>query len=312
MEKKIFLPIIAVIFFIVLISLFSRQSTVQDSVLLFPELEETLEDLDLITILSGESESPTSIKKEKGGWIVLEADGYPADIKKLSVFLRELSQLNVLERKTKKEENHSRLGVSDSLASSARLLTLEPGNFALIIGKDTGESSSFVKVKGDPQVYLTENIFDFEARADFWIDPVIVDIDPAQVQRIDITGAQRESLSISRDGDSGELVLSDQPVKSKLRYETILDGMARMLVNLRLIGVEKQTEVILKNPTETRFLLDSGEALIIKTQRIDGRHLLRLASDEKKRNWLYEISESSFQDLNKEMEDLLLSEGDPN
>ena len=37
---------------------------------------------------------------------------------------------------------------------------------------------------------------------------------------------------------------------------------------------------------------------------------MRLASDEKKRNWLYEISESSFQDLNKEMEDLLLSEGD--
>ena len=48
MEKKILLPIIAVIFFIVLISLFSRQSTVQDSVILFPELEETLEDLDLI------------------------------------------------------------------------------------------------------------------------------------------------------------------------------------------------------------------------------------------------------------------------
>ena len=85
-----------------------------------------------------------------------------------------------------------------------------------------------------------------------------------------------------------------------------------MLVNLRLIGVEKQTEVVLVDATETRFLLDSGEALVIKTQRIDGRHFLRLASDEKKRNWLYEISESNFQDLNKEMDDLLLSEGDSN
>ena len=312
MEKKILIPIIAVIFFIVLISLFSRQSTVQDSVLLFPELEETLEDLDLITIQSGQSESPTSIKKEKGGWIVLEADGYPADIKKLSGFLRELSQLKVLERKTKREENHSRLGVSESSDSPARLLTLSPGNFALIIGKNTGENSSFVKVKGDPQVFLTENIFDFEPGANFWIDPVIVDIDPAQIRRIDISSNQRDSLSISRDGDSGEFVLTERPADSKLRYETILDGMARMLVNLRLIGVEKQTEVVLKNPTETSFLLDSGEALRIKTQRINGRHLLRLASDEKKRDWLYEISESSFQDLNKEREDLLLSEGGNN
>ena len=312
MEKKILIPIIAVIFSLIFVSLFGRPTAEQGFVLLFPDLEDTLEELNLISIQSAQSESSTSIKKEKGGWIVLEADGYPADIKKLSGFLRELSRLKVLERKTKREENHSRLGVSESSDSPARLLTLSPGNFALIIGKDTGENSSFVKVKGDPQVFLTENIFDFEAGVNFWIDPVIVDIDPAQIRRIDISSNQRESLSISRDGDSGELVLSDQPVKSKLRYETILDGMARMLVNLRLIGVEKQTEVILKNPTETRFLLDSGEALIIKTQRIDGRHLLRLGSDEKKRNWLYEISESSFQDLNKEMEDLLLSEGDPN
>ena len=312
MEKKIFISIIAVLFSLVFLSLFGRQSGEQDSVNLFPGLEDTLEDLNLISIQSAQSESPISIQKEKSGWIVLDADGYPADLNKLSGFLRELSQLKVLERKTKKEENHSRLGVSESLGSPSRLLTLEPGNFSLIIGKDSGENSSFVKVKGNPQVYLTENIFDFEARADFWIDPVIVDIDPVQVQRIDISAPQREPLTIFREGDSGEFVLSEQPANSKLRYETILDGMARMLVNLRLIGVDKRTEVVLKDATETRFLLDSGEALIIKTQRIDGRHFLFFESDEKKRNWRYEISESSFQDLNKEMEDLLLSEGGTN
>ena len=88
--------------------------------------------------------------------------------------------------------------------------------------------------------------------------------------------------------------------------------MARMLVNLRLVGVEKQTEVVLKDATETRFLLNSGEELLIKTQGIDGQYFLRLASDEKKRNWLYEISEASFRDLNQEVEDLLLSEGENN
>ena len=194
----------------------------------------------------------------------------------------------------------------------ARLLTLEPGDFAFIIGINAGESGSFVRVKGNSQVYLTENIFDFEARPDSWIDPVIIDVDPERVQRIDINGSKRQSLSVVRDEDSAEFVLFEQPANSKLRYETVLDGMARMSVNLRLVGVEKRTEVVLEDATETRFLLDSGEALIIKTQRIDGKHFLRLTSDEKKRNWLYEISESSFQDLNREMEDLLLSEGDTN
>ena len=55
-------------------------------------------------------------------------------------------------------------------------------------------------------------------------------------------------------------MLPDQPAKSKLRYETILDGVARMLVNLRLIGV-KANRSHFKNPTETRFLLDSEKRL---------------------------------------------------
>ena len=308
MKKKILLSIIAVIFSIVFISLFSRQSTDQDSVLLFPGLEETLEELDLISFQSSQSDSLLTLKKEQEGWIVVEAGGYPADLNKLSGFLRDLSQLRVLERKTKKEQNHPRLGVSDSLASPARLLTIEPGNLALIIGKNAAKIGSFVRVKGNPQVYLTENIFDFEERVDSWIDPVIIDVDPEQVKRIDINSSKRQSLSIFRDEDSDEFVLLEQLPDSNLRYETILDGMARMLVNLRLVGVEKQTDVVLKDATETRFLLKSGEELLIKTQRIDGRHFLRLASDEKKRNWLYEISEASFQDLNKEMEDLLLLE----
>ncbi len=312
MKKKILLSITAVIFSIVLISLFSRQDTDQNSVLFSPRLEETIEELNLISFQSSQSESLLSIKKEQEGWIVIEAGGYPADLNKLSSFLRDLSQLKVLERKTKKEQNHPRLGVTDSLDPPARLLTIEPGNFAFIIGINAGESGSFVRVKGNPQVYLTENIFDFEVIADAWIDPVIINVDPEQVKRIDINSSKRQSLSVFRDRASDEFVLSEQPANSKLRYETVLDGMARMLVNLRLVGVENQTEVVLKDPTETRFLLNSGEELLIKTQRIDGRYFLRLASDEKKRNWLYEISEASFRDLNQEMEDLLLSEGENN
>ena len=306
------LSIILVIFSIGFISFFSRQSTDQDTVLLLPGLEEVLEEVNLISFQSAQPESLLTIKKEPEGWVVIQAGGYPADLNRLSGFFRDLSQLRVLERKTKKEKNHARLGVSDSLGPPARLLTIEPGDFTFIIGTNAGESGSFVRVKGNPQVYLTENIFDFEVRPNSWIDPVIIDVDPKKVQRIDINSSKRPPLSVFRDGDSTEFVLSDQPANSKLRYETILDGMARMLVNLRLVGVEKRTEVVLEDATETRFLLDSGEALIIKTQRIDGRHFLRLASDEKRRDWLYEISESSFQDLNKEMEDLLLSEGDTN
>ena len=306
------LSIILVIFSIGFISFFSRQSTDQDTVLLLPGLEEVLEEVNLISFQSAQPESLLTIKKEPTGWVVIEAGGYPADLNRLSGFFRDLSQLRVLERKTKKEQNHARLGVSDSLGPPARLVTMEPGDFSFIIGKNAGESGSFVRVKGNPQVYLTENIFDFEVRPNSWIDPVIIDVDPEKVQRIDITSSKRPSLSVFREVDSAEFVLSEQPANSKLRYETILDGMARMLVNLRLVGVEKRTELVLKDATETRFLLNSGEELIIKTQRIDGQHFLRVASDEKKRDWLYEISESNFQDLNQEMEGLLLLEGENN
>ena len=57
-----------------------------------------------------------NINKEREGRLDRLGSGWlPHGYKKLSGFLRELSQLKVLERKTKREENHSRLGVSDSL-----------------------------------------------------------------------------------------------------------------------------------------------------------------------------------------------------
>ena len=95
MEKKILLSIIAVIFSIVFIIFFSRQSTDQDIVLLLPGLEEVLEEVNSISFQSSRSESLLTIKKEPEGWIVIEAGGYPADFNKLSVFFRDLSQLRV-------------------------------------------------------------------------------------------------------------------------------------------------------------------------------------------------------------------------
>ena len=63
MEKKTLLLIIAVIFSIVFISFFSRQSTDQDIVLLLPGLEEVLEEVNLISFHSSRSESLLTIKK---------------------------------------------------------------------------------------------------------------------------------------------------------------------------------------------------------------------------------------------------------
>ena len=105
MEKKILLSIILVIFSIGFISFFSQQSTDQDTVLLLPGLEEVLEEVNLISFQSAQPESLLTIKKEPTGWVVIEAGGYPADLDRLSGFFRDLSQLRVLERKTKKEQN---------------------------------------------------------------------------------------------------------------------------------------------------------------------------------------------------------------
>jgi hypothetical protein len=271
--------------------------------LVFPGLKEQLSELTGIKVTNPNGSSVTMVKQQDN-WVLEEKSGYKVDFSKLSRFLVNFSELRVVEEKTSISTNHSRLGVAENDPGAGTRVIVSPGEYSLLVGREAPSKGSFVRYADDTQVYLTNK--PVAASTDWieWIDPVVINIEPASVREVTIESSAAQLLFANRNEASGEFELREIPAGRELKYATVADSLARLLVNVRMLNVEPYDPVIFDDPSNTRLVLLSGETIIVKSVIVDGRFMMHI--DRKNlADWQFEISESSYNELNKDMESML-------
>ena len=271
--------------------------------LVFPNLKEQLSGLTSIKVTNSDGNS-VSILKEDGRWVLEEKSGYDVDFSKLSRFLIHFSEHRIVEEKTSIPSNHSRLGVARNDPGAGASVILMPGEYSLLVGNDAPSQGSFVRYAGESQVYLTNK--PVEASADWlkWIDPVVINIEPANVREVKIATRPAQFLLANRNEASGEFELLGIPAGRDLKHATVVDSLTRLLVNVRMLDVEPYNPLIFHDPSITRFVLLSGETIIVGTIIVSGRFMMHI--DRKNlADWQFEISEFTYNELNKNMEAML-------
>ncbi|MBL6689959.1 MAG: DUF4340 domain-containing protein [Pseudomonadales bacterium] len=262
-------------------------------------------DLDAVSGLElSRGEERVSLVLGPDGWQVEQKASYPADFKNLAEFLLQLSKLRIAERKTAKPENHNRLGVADTGEGAGTSVTLKPGGEQLIVGRTSTSRGSYFRYADDPQVYLADSLLEVSLDALTWLDPVIINVDAETVRQVSIATKSAGYLGAAWDEESAELRLENVPVDRELRYEGIADTLGRLLVNLRLLDVEPYQDGFFIDPTVTRLTLENGDVIEVQTVQSGEEYWLHLGLDGK-RDWQYRISEFTYRDLNKTMEDML-------
>ena len=271
--------------------------------LVFPNLKEQLSGLTSIKVTNSDGNS-VSILKEDGRWVLEEKSGYDVDFSKLSRFLVHFSEHRIVEEKTSIPSNHSRLGVAGNDSGAGASVMLMPGEYSLLVGNEAPSQGSFVRYPGDSQVYLTNK--PVEASADWleWIDPVVINIEPANVREVKIATGPAELLLANRNEASGEFELLGIPAGRELKHATVADSLTRLLVNVRMLDVEPYNPLIFQDPSITRFVLLNGEVIVVGTIIVSGRFMMHV--DRKSlADWQFEISEFTYNELNKNMEAML-------
>jgi len=271
--------------------------------LVFPNLKEQLSGLTSIKVTNSDGNS-VSILKQDGRWVLEEKSGYDVDFSKLSNFLVHFSEHRIVEEKTSIPSNHSRLGVARNDPGAGASVILMPGEYSLLVGNDAPSQGSFVRYAGESQVYLTNK--PVEASADWlkWIDPVVINIEPANVREVKIATRPAQFLLANRNEASGEFELLGIPAGRDLKHATVVDSLTRLLVNVRMLDVEPYNPLIFHDPSITRFVLLSGETIIVGTIIVSGRFMMHI--DRKNlADWQFEISEFTYNELNKNMEAML-------
>ncbi len=278
----------------------------RDSNRVFPEMASSLSELNSVSLVSlSEAGGEVTLNRLGKTWTVAQKSDYPANFEALSEFLVALSELEIAEVKTAKAVNHARLGVADKGDSAAILVHLEPAGFKLMIGNNGGSHGSFIRFPGQSQVYLTRQQITASVDPIDWIDPVFVNVDSEEIDKVSLATQSAQFLAAIRNADTGNLELQNQPVDRELKYATIVDNLSRLLVNLRFIDVQPHDPALFSDTSLANITLISGEVIKVATMKQGDDYWLHM-NREATNEWRYKISEYSFNEFNKTMDDMLL------
>ena len=298
-----------------------------------PGLLESLDDIERVEIVRRGEEPVATLERDASGWMVLERDGYPADLRKIRHALLTLAETQILEAKTADAALHDRLGVEAIMADTAggiavRLVgTAAPVEF--IVGDAAGEYRRYVRRQNEDQSYLINRDPELGTTVIDWLDAAIVDIDSARVQQVTVSRPDGETLVVSKDvRGQPNFTVENLPEERELLYASIANVMGNVLEGLALDDVERLTDAT-EEVIVTEFRTFDGLLITAESSERDEGTWVSFAAtadqtlppestetraaaeaeaaeiNGRVRGWRYKIPTYKFEQLTREMTDLL-------
>ncbi|GAB3022264.1 DUF4340 domain-containing protein [Bowmanella dokdonensis] len=288
--------------------------------LLLPELAARAGDLVTIRVQDGQGQN-IEVSLVDGQWRVSSHGQYPADEEKLSQLLTELLEAKKLQAKTGQAEHYHRLGLQDIDApdSSASLLTISTAtqSWQLLVGNvPASGQGQFVRMADGGQSWLIDQGLSLPVLARDWMRQPVLDIpeeNVASVSRLDAN----QRWQVKRTTMTEDFLLASKPDGRMLKYATILNGLVSNLTNINFEDVRPLEDSFWQSLTPVASLqlsLFDGTELTLELAVQDGKHFLRVSGTEQGaywENWLYQVSNFTASQINKEQEDFLAEPAEP-
>lgn len=190
---------------------------------LFPDLMNKINDVEVLSIEHG-GETMTFMRDDGAGWVMTEADNYPADRDRIRNVLIGLAGLEKIEPKTALPDFYPDLRVEDSSAKGARsyLVTLLDSNGAQIAGVLMGKRSGddfgnlygyFARFPDDAQSWLVRGNVDVTGGVSDWLNTRLLPLEKRKIASYTIIDSTKTREAVyrrsTRDGDLDIAYLSD-------------------------------------------------------------------------------------------------------
>ena len=253
------------------------------------------------------SEMVTTLSSRDGNWVVLERFGFDADFGKLAGLLKSITGSRLTERKTSKPKNFSILGIANDDPDAVEIeIFSKQGSYTVLVGNSvsnrTGQYIRLLKHETESnQVWLIDTELESSADPAYWLDDAVIDVEAERVQGVMFS--QGEVVLVAERKD-GEFELQGLTEGAELRYPTIVDTLARALVNVRLIDVVPAAQVDFSAASKAQFLLDDESEINLIVVETEGSYWLNLV-DHEHSEWAFEVNSLVFENLTKQLEDLL-------
>lgn len=296
----------------------------QQSELFIPGLSASANDIERISITTASGELLRAIATDKG-WIS-RVDGvtedYPVDQQKLSILIKELSEVLLLEAKTKRPQNFAILGLTDlsdpdSQATLIDISTSKDAYQVLIGSAASSGQGSYARRIDQKQSWLLNRIISVPSDSFDWLRQPILDISKQQVIAITRTDVHPFEIRNNAPQKAG-FSLQNMSPKQSLKYDSIVEGFVDSLVNLDFDSIVDPNKSVLPVDAKTvsyEISIQNGD--VIQMQMWHGEQISWVRFEQmtgsEKPYWhgiTYQIANFSAGQLNKQASDFVETKSD--
>jgi hypothetical protein len=235
--------------------------------LMFPDLAPKLANAVRIEIVH--QGKTTAIVKHGDVWGLEDRGGYAVQPAKLRGMLTALTELRLVEPRTKDPNEFSRLGLEDPTGKAAEsnlLRVLDASGrpiVSLLVGHRRVRTQGnvpeqvFVRLPDDNQTWLAEGSLQVDADPQQWLDRDIMNIDHGRIAAVAVT-VGNDTLDFVRDGQKLALKMpADHPPLDDYK----LDDVDRALELLTFEDVQSDKGVVGDKIGQSVFTTDDGLAV---------------------------------------------------
>lgn len=288
----VLLIITLVMVLLMLVTIYQRDDNQDEYGLLFPDLFEQLGDVDNIHFSSPEDQF--TLHRKGQDWFVKDHYDYPANFDEVKRILIDLSEVEILERKTDKPDNYPILGVEgaepETPGGESLQLTLKDGDdqvAGLIIGNrregqvQAGPQQVYVRRAGEEQSWLAEGYLQISPVMLNWIQSQIINIARERIARVEITQPDGDSAVLVNLGKKDKFGTPESRDKTTFKYPQLGYDIAGSLFQMRMEDVKPLAEFSRGDAevVTARFTTFDGLVITSKTSFIDGFYYTTLSAD---------------------------------
>ncbi len=255
----------------------SGQPAVETNTDLIPGLTGNLNAVSKFTVTEAGNALLSEVSKSDNGWVVVNRDGYQANIAAVRQMLTNLADAKLTEAKTSNSENYTKLGVEDISNGKAQgiLFSLQGLDEAndIIFGNDgsSGKNTQYIRRKDQLQSWLINKKLNLKRDVTDWLQKDILDIPPERIKTIQIKHPDGSEVNIANDGEEEYEYTLDATVPEGMKIsESEVYQVANALSSMQLRDVTTFTKLNTESvsPVETIFKTYDGLTITTKAYEI--------------------------------------------
>jgi len=268
---------------LMLVTIYRADDNTDNFGLLFPDLYEQLSDVNQIQFSS--SEDQFSLQRDGEDWYIEDHFNYPANFDEVKRMLIDISEAEILERKTDDPDKYEVLGVEGSepeTAGGASLQVIlsdgEEQIAGLVLGDvrdvtlQAGPKQFFVRRAGEKDSWLAQGYLQISPVMLNWIQGEIINLPRERIAKVEIIQPNGNKAVLVNLGEKDKFGTPEQGSKTTFKYEQLGYDIAGSLHQMRMEDVQpvKQFSRGDAEVVTAKFTTFDGLVMTSETSFIDG------------------------------------------